>query len=65
MHRRFWQGLLWGGLLGTVVGAIMGPMMKPRQKPLAERSVDAVKSSTKDLMRQARHVRKRLMKKVQ
>jgi len=64
MFSRFWQGLLWGSVLGTVLGAVMGPMIKPRKKPLTERSINAVRAGTRELMREARHVRKRLLKKV-
>jgi hypothetical protein len=39
-------------------------MSKPQKKPIAERSVDAIKDGTRQLMRQARHTRKRLMKKL-
>lgn len=64
MRSKFWQGLLWGSVMGTMLGAIMGPLMKPQRKPLMERSVEAVQHKTDDLMRQARKVRKRIMKKL-
>lgn len=64
MRNRFWQGLIWGSFLGTVLGAIMSPMVKPRRKPLVERSANAIKDKTQDLMHEARRARKRLMKKL-
>ncbi|WP_371369496.1 hypothetical protein SRRS_26400 [Sporomusa rhizae] len=64
MRSKFWQGLLFGGLVGTVLGAIIGPMAKPQKKPLLERSTNAVADTTKVLMRDARRARKRLMKKL-
>lgn len=64
MRSKFWQGLLWGSMMGTVLGAIMGPLMRPQRKPLMERGVEAVAHKTDDLMRQARRVRKRIMKKL-
>lgn len=64
MRGKFWQGLIWGGVVGTVLGAIIGPMTKPQKKPLAERSVAVIKDGTRQLMREARRARKRLMKKL-
>lgn len=64
MRSRFWQGLLWGGVLGTMVGAIMRPMMEPQKKPLVERSTEVIKHTTQDLLRGARRARKRIMKKL-
>jgi hypothetical protein len=64
MRSRFWQGLIWGSLLGTVLGAIMRPMVQPQRKPLVERSADAIKHTTRDLIREARKARKRIMKKI-
>lgn len=64
MHSRFWQGLIWGSLLGTLVGAVMRPMMQPRRKPLVERSTEAIRHTTQDLMREAHRARKRIMKKL-
>jgi len=63
MRSRFWQGLLWGGVLGTMIGAIMRPMMEPQKKPLVERSTEAIKHTTRDLLKEARRARKRIMKK--
>lgn len=64
MRSRFWQGLLWGGVLGTMIGAVVRPMMEPRRKPLVERSTEAIRHTTQDLMREARKARKRIMKKL-
>ncbi|WP_425061182.1 hypothetical protein SCACP_19620 [Sporomusa carbonis] len=64
MRSKFWQGLVWGGLVGTALGAIIGPMAKPQKKPLLERSADAVTNTTRDLMKGARRARRRLMKKL-
>ncbi|HEY3423307.1 MAG TPA: hypothetical protein VGL27_00815 [Negativicutes bacterium] len=64
MMRSFWQGLVWGGLVVTVLGAFIGPMVKPQRKPLVERSADAVMATTRGIVREARHARKRLMKKI-
>lgn len=63
MRNRIWHNVMWA-LVGTVFGAIVGPMMRPRRKPLVERSADAIRSTTDDLMRQARRARKRIIKKV-
>lgn len=63
MRNGFIKGLIWGSVVGTVLGAIVGPMSKQR-KPLAERSVEAIADTTQDLMRSARHARRRLMKKL-
>ena len=64
MRSKFWHGLVWGGLVGTVISAIMLPMAKTQRKPLTERSMDAVKDGTRELMREARRTRKRLMRKL-
>ncbi|VBB06026.1 Hypothetical protein LUCI_1237 [Lucifera butyrica] len=64
MRSKFWQGLMWGGILGTVVGAIIGPAARPQKKPLVERSTDAIRCTTRNLMREARLARKRLIKKM-
>lgn len=63
MRNRFWQGMIWGSVMGTVLGALMGPMMRPKKKPLMERSAVAIRDTTRDLMTEARHARKRIMKK--
>ncbi len=64
MRSKFLQGLLWGSVVGTVLGAVIGPMTKQQKKPLMERSANAVVATTRDLMREARRARKRLMKKI-
>ncbi|MBP2652975.1 MAG: hypothetical protein H6Q73_544 [Firmicutes bacterium] len=64
MRNGFWHGLVWGGLIGTVFTAAMSPLMKPKKKPLVERSANAIKATTRDLMREARRTRKRIMKKL-
>lgn len=63
MQSKFWHGLIWGSLIGTFLGVIVSPMTKPQKKPIAERSVEVIKDGTRQLMREARHTRKRLMKK--
>ena len=62
--RRFWQGLLWGGIIGGIFAAILRPMTTPRKKPFTERSVAAIKMTTQDLMQKARKTRRRVMKKL-
>jgi len=64
MRSNFWQGLVWGSLVGTLIGAIISPMMRPQRKPLMERGADAIVGTTKDLMKEARRARKRIMKKM-
>lgn len=64
MGKNFWQGLLWGSVLGTALGAVIGPMARPQKKPFVERGADAVISTTRGLMKEARKTRKRLMKKM-
>lgn len=64
MGSRFWQGLVWGSVIGTILGAIMGPQVRHRKKPLVERSTDAIKYTTRDLLHEARRARKRIMKKL-
>lgn len=64
MRDKFWHGLIWGGLIGTIVSTVMLPMSKPQRKPLATRSIDAMKHGTNELMREARRVRKRMIKKL-
>ena len=64
MRSKFWQGLVWGSLLGTALGAVIGPMARPQKKPFVERSTDAVISTTRGLMKEARKARKRIMKKM-
>jgi len=64
MQSKFWHGLIWGSLIGTVLGVIVSPITKPQKKPIAERSVEVIKDGTRQLMREARHTRRRLMKKL-
>ena len=64
MRSKFMMGLLWGSVAGAVLGAVMGPMLRPQRKPLMERGADAIESTTRDLMREARKARKRIMKKL-
>lgn len=64
MGSKFWQGLIWGGLAASVLSVMMRPMTKVSRKPLAELSLDTVKNGTRDLMREARRTRKRLMRKM-
>ncbi|WP_054261529.1 hypothetical protein [Propionispora sp. 2/2-37] len=62
--RRFWQGMIWGGMVGAALGLFMRPMTRPSKKPLADYSADSLVSTTAGLMRQARRARKRLVKKM-
>lgn len=64
MNRGFWQGMLLGSVLTTVLGAGLGSMKKFQRKPLVERSADAVISTTKGLMKEARKTRRRIMQKI-
>ncbi|MBP2642297.1 MAG: hypothetical protein H6Q67_184 [Firmicutes bacterium] len=64
MRNGFWNGLIWGGLMGTIFTAVVSPLLKPRKKPLVERSASAIRATTKDLLREARRTRKRIMKKL-
>lgn len=63
MRNRFWQGMMWGGVIGTMLGAIMLPMMRPQRKPMLERGKDALIDTASDLMHEARKARKRMMHK--
>jgi len=42
----------------------MSPMLRPQRKPLMERGAEALEHTTRDLMREARRARKRIMKKL-
>lgn len=64
MRSSFFKGLFWGSVVGTLLGAIIGPMAKPRRKPIVERGVEAIADTTQGLMKKARYVRRRLMKKL-
>ncbi|MDD4599781.1 hypothetical protein SDC9_30287 [bioreactor metagenome] len=64
MHDGFMKGLIWGSIAGAVLYAVIGPMTTSQRKPLTERSVDAIADTTQDLMRTARHARRRLMRKL-
>lgn len=64
MRSKFMHGLIWGSIVGTVLGAIMSPMLRPHRKPLIERGADVLEHTTRDLMREARRARKRIMKKI-
>jgi hypothetical protein len=64
MRSKFMQGLIWGSVVGTVLGAVMGPMLRPQRKPLLERGAEALEHTTRDLMKEARRARKRIMKKI-
>ena len=61
MRSRFWQGLLWGGVIGTLLMSVMGPMVRPRKKPLVERSTDAIRQLSRGLLQGVRQVQKRIM----
>jgi len=64
MRSKFMHGLIWGSVVGTVLGAIISPMLRPQRKPLIERGAEALEHKPRDLMREARRARKRIMKKI-
>ncbi|MBP2649385.1 MAG: hypothetical protein H6Q74_210 [Firmicutes bacterium] len=64
MRNGFWNGMILGGILATAFTAALSPLARPRKKPLAERSACAIKSTTKNFMREARRTRNRIMKKM-
>lgn len=62
--RKFWQGMVWGGMVGAALGLFMSPVARPSKKPLADYNADSLAATTAGLMRQARRARKRLVKKM-
>ena len=64
MRNKFLHGLVWGTVVGTLVGAIIGPMTGQQRKPFVLRGTQAIKDTTRNLMREAGRTRKRIMRRI-
>ena len=60
----FWRGILWGGILGTIIGVLLGPRMRQRRTPLVVRGVHAISDTTRDVLKEAKGLRRRVMRKL-